>query len=376
MHMTLLSRPFCRSLASALLAISLLASRAEAVAAEQGTMSPASQGGGFQFSHHDWELACDNTRTCRAAGYHADGADMAVSVLLTREAGPRTPVTAQVMIGQYGDQPDLDALPLRFELGLEIDRRPIGQVSVERNSLAADLPSDMVSALLQALPGTSTVEFVYGELRWQLSGRGATAALLKMDEFQGRLGTATALVRKGSRSESSVRPPLPVPTLVLPPLPEAQSGDDTFTRRHASELLQALRAATPQDECSDLHETNGEAPELQAVRLSNTQMLVSTRCWLAAYNAGAGHWLVNAQPPFKAVLVNTVANDVDEFGTLSASHKGRGLGDCWSSDEWNWNGRQFVHTQSSTSGMCRQVAAGGAWHLPTIVTRVECPVGR
>jgi hypothetical protein len=299
---------------------------------------------------------------------------MAVSVLLTREAGPRTPVTAQVMIGQYGDRPDLGALPPRFELGLEIDGRLIGQVSVDKNTLVADLPPVMVSALLQALPGTSTVEFVNGELHWQLSGTGATAALLKMDEFQGRVGTPSALVRKGSRSESSVRPPLPVPTLVLPPLPKAQVGDDTFTRRHASELLKALRAATPQDECSDLHESNGEAPELRALRLSNTQMLVSTRCWLAAYNAGAGHWLVNTQPPFKAVLVNTVANDVDESGTLSASHKGRGLGDCWSTDEWNWDGQRFVHTQSSTSGMCRLMAAGGAWQLPTIVTRVEYPV--
>ncbi len=24
---------------------------------------------GLAFTHHDWELACDNTRTCRAAGY-------------------------------------------------------------------------------------------------------------------------------------------------------------------------------------------------------------------------------------------------------------------------------------------------------------------
>ncbi|MDU7869659.1 MAG: hypothetical protein E7J78_21350, partial [Pantoea sp.] len=24
---------------------------------------------GFSFAHKDWELACDNTGTCRAAGY-------------------------------------------------------------------------------------------------------------------------------------------------------------------------------------------------------------------------------------------------------------------------------------------------------------------
>lgn len=44
------------------------------------------------FSHHDWQLACDNTRTCRAAGYQAEGEEPPMSVLLTREAGPRRPV--------------------------------------------------------------------------------------------------------------------------------------------------------------------------------------------------------------------------------------------------------------------------------------------
>ena len=27
---------------------------------------------GFHFSHKDWEVACDNTGTCRAAGYHEE----------------------------------------------------------------------------------------------------------------------------------------------------------------------------------------------------------------------------------------------------------------------------------------------------------------
>ncbi|MBY0239227.1 MAG: DUF1176 domain-containing protein [Burkholderiaceae bacterium] len=27
---------------------------------------------GIYFQHHDWEMACDNTGTCRAAGYQED----------------------------------------------------------------------------------------------------------------------------------------------------------------------------------------------------------------------------------------------------------------------------------------------------------------
>ncbi|WP_410488919.1 DUF1176 domain-containing protein [Aeromonas hydrophila] len=37
---------------------------------------------GLSFQHKDWELACDNTRTCRAAGYSAESGGL--SVLLTQ----------------------------------------------------------------------------------------------------------------------------------------------------------------------------------------------------------------------------------------------------------------------------------------------------
>ena len=51
------------------------------------------------FDHEDWQLVCDNTRTCRAAGYQSDAADMPVSVLLTRKAGAGTAVAGRVMLG-------------------------------------------------------------------------------------------------------------------------------------------------------------------------------------------------------------------------------------------------------------------------------------
>ncbi|RBC82079.1 DUF1176 domain-containing protein, partial [Xanthomonas oryzae pv. oryzae] len=52
----------------------------------------------------DWTIACDNTRTCRAAGYQADeGEHLPVSVLLTRTAGAGQTVTAELMLGQYDE---------------------------------------------------------------------------------------------------------------------------------------------------------------------------------------------------------------------------------------------------------------------------------
>jgi hypothetical protein len=337
---------------------------------DKGDLFKADAGEGFHFSHHDWELACDNTRTCRAAGYHPDGDELKVSVLLTREAGAGTPVKGQVMLGQYGDEPAIDALPATFTLTLNIDERAVGKVRMDKDSLVSDLPPPLVAALTRALAHSSQIEFVRGQNRWHLSDQGAAAALLKMDEFQGRLGTPGALLRKGTRSEDSVRPPVPIPTLSQPRLPSAQPTDAQFVARHAKALLSALKNSDPQEECNDIHHAEPEPPEFNATRLTATQMLVSTRCWLAAYNFGYGHWIVNDKPPFQPQLVTTLASD-EGSNQLTSSQKGRGLGDCWSSDEWSWNGQRFVHTHSSTSGMCRLMAAGGAWDLPTLVTEVK-----
>jgi len=59
-------------------------------------------------------------------------------------------------------------------------------------------------------------------------------------------------------------------------------------------------------------------------------------------------------------------------GEISASHKGRGLGDCWSRSSWIWDGTRFVLAYEGTTGLCRSVP-GGTWELPTHVTTVREP---
>jgi len=106
------------------------------------------------------------------------------------------------------------------------------------------------------------------------------------------------------------------------------------------------------------------------VRLNARKLLVSSLCWRGAYNAGDSYWVINDTPPYQPHQV-TDSGSEHKNGIITANQKGRGLGDCWSSEEWVWNGTQFVHTQSSTTGMCRLIAPGGAWQLPTLVTDVR-----
>ena len=325
---------------------------------------------GTRFFHGDWELACDNTRTCRAAGYSPDGVELPISVLLTRPAGPGQPVTAQAKVGRYGDNPIVDTLPRRFQLTLRINGTAQGPVGFDSDSLQGELNPAQTQALLAALTRKSSIEFVRSGTTWALSDTGAAAVLLKMDEFQGRLGTPGALIRRGTEPESKALPPLL--GLVIKPgaITPARPGDKTWVKQQGPALLKALRATLKNDEtdyCPDLTEPDPSNEAVPTVtRLTDTRLLVSTRCWSGAYNVGHGYWIVNQAPPYQPVLVTTQGSEY-EAGTITATQKGRGLGDCWSMEEWKWDGKGFVLAHATSTGMCRLIAPGGAWDLPTRV---------
>lgn len=319
---------------------------------------------GIGFSHHDWEIACDNTRTCRAAGYQDDsGEGQPVSVLLTRKAGPGEPVLAQLRIGDLdGEDSVVDAV-----LAMRVNGKPLGQVELEGADGIARLAPAQTQALLAALTRTSKIEWSSGKRRWRLSDKGSAAVLLKMDEFQGRLGTPGALVKKGGKDERSVLPAVPAPVIDAAAVP---ANDRVALSSTSPKGLQAALHAVIDQDCADTLAPTRPKEELAVVRLSNTKLLASTTCWTAAYNQGIAYWLVNASAPYRPELVTGDGSDYDK-GTITAAQKGRGIGDCWSFDEWTWDGRGFVHSSEGTTGMCKQIAGGGAWSLPVLVTTVR-----
>ena len=333
-------------------------------------------GDAITFSHGDWELACDNTGTCRVAGYQQDADNLPVSVLLTRDAGAGTPVTGKVALGE--DWGSDSTVPPPAAVTLHIDQRSHGRIAIRSHDSTGDLSAAQVAALLASLRRDSLIEFPAADSTqtWTLSDTGASAALLKMDDAQGRIGTVGALQRKGKRDESDVPAARPAPVVRAVGAVPARKGDDTLAERHADALRAALRAADAGQDCMDLHDTDrtqdrGDLP-LDINRLDNGHLLVSTRCWLAAYNSGDGYWIVTDAPPFKATLVTADANGLEldtTQVTLDASHKGRGLGDCWGRDAWTWDGTRFVHAYAGSTGMCRGFP-GGAWEMPTRVTEV------
>jgi len=332
--------------------------------------APAAAVSGLSFTHNDWTLACDNTRTCRAAGYQndEDGGNAPVSILLTRLAGPDQPVKAEVMLGQY------DETKLPKQLSLQINDTKLGALAYKAADGTAVLSPAQVKTLLSTLTGTSRIVLTGNDgKRWTVSDRGASAVLLKMDEFQGRLGTPGALVRKGTKAESTVLPAVPMPVVKLAKVVPTRPADEALGESKA--LRAALAASTSADDCEALHPgdsvISNEGPqEITVQRLSADKLLVSQACWRAAYNTGDGYWVVNDRAPYQPRLVTT-SGAGDDVQTIGESHKGRGLGDCFYSTTWGWTGTQFVKTEVSSTGLCRLVTAGGAWEMPTLVTKVQ-----
>jgi hypothetical protein len=314
-----------------------------------------------RFNHKDWEIACDNTRTCRAAGYQVDEAPSGASVLLTRAAGPNAPVQAEVQFAPA------DEVPARVQM--QIDDGPLGEVRIE--NAGGRLNETQTAALLSAVLKNSKISWSAKARAWKISTAGANAVLLKMDELQGRVGTPGALVHQGSKPETSVLPPLAAPAILVPKLAWSAPDQQLIPAKLRAGLLAELRKTVTGKDGSDCEALDDKdaADHLTIWRLTKRHLLISAECWRGAYNIGEGYWVVNARPPYSPALVTTDASGYSE-GQIKAYQRGRGVGDCGSSDTWTFDGGKFVHTETATSGLCKGFA-GGAWHLPTLVVKVN-----
>ncbi|MCY1548086.1 hypothetical protein D9M68_841740 [compost metagenome] len=115
--------------------------------------------------------------------------------------------------------------------------------------------------------------------------------------------------------------------------------------------------------------TDFSAKSLEIVRLSGSKVLLSMGCGMGAYNYSSLLWIANDKPPYAPVSLEANGDFDDSDASVTSAMKGRGIGDCWSSETWHFNGTTFVRTGANGDGMCRGFA-GGAWGLPRYVSRL------
>ncbi|MDE1465454.1 DUF1176 domain-containing protein [Spartinivicinus poritis] len=317
---------------------------------------------GITFEHKDWYLACDNSGTCRAAGYTAEGEShrSSIAVMLTREAGEDAQVKGKIFIEEKAGHFD--------SLTLTINKKNWG-------GLVSDgaLSLSQVKALLDALPKKNVnVVFNDGNTTWELSDKGASAIFRKMDEFQQRLNTPGALVVKGNQAQKQLLAPQSIPQIKFAKVHDEKTTVISLDDNRYRELLIELIKNTDKKACEVekyVAYKDDFFSKMEFAELNDNQAIVKMLCWHGAYNYGYGVWLINTNKPYNPKLVTDSATYY-QAGRVGRAHKGRGLGDCFDHEEWVFDGSGFQLAQAFDTGLCRSVAGGGIDPMYTFISNI------
>ena len=343
---------------------------------------------GIDFEQGDWQIVCDNSGTCRAAGYQSDEGDdhPPVSVQFTRKAGEKESVQGAISLLDANSE----SAPAQVEM--QIDGKSVANITLKDDG-SASLDQAQTGALLAAVQKkNSKITFRENakKTQWRLSTVGANAVLLKMDDFQERVNTASALIKRGNHENAVLSPAaLPVIKAVTPsqdtPRELKKSDADFATMKKLlaahyiseDEYLNLSEKDDHFDRCPHDAERgiDSENAVITLYPLDDKHYLSESPCWFSAYNVGNLYTLVSRDLKTIEKTYDNRLNSYDEkTGILHGSQKTRGIGDCWSIITYQWDGKDFVKSYLEPSSLCKGFA-GGAWEQPQYLTTIESEKG-
>ena len=306
-----------------------------------------------QRKFRDWLAVCDNGGTCNV---FAPAPTATGWVRITMPAGPDA--TPGVVVGFWPESGGAFDGPVTARVdGVVFEARPeTGDGALP----VAVVAPDQARALIDAMAQGAAMALNAGSETIPVSLTGAAASLLWIDERQGRLGTTTALIRKGSRPASSV-PAAPAPPRIEPAPAVSQAG---YGDQEGQILPAAVEALPAVVQCRAETDFN---PDLQKV-ISSARLDANTVLWSVPCGAGAYNFvnaLFTSTPqgtnPRRVTFPSASGEPLDMLvnaaydpttRVIDAFNKGRGLGDCGMADSWTWTARGFVLKSSSEMSEC------------------------
>ena len=316
-------------------------------------------------NYQDWDLVCDNTGTCRMAGYQDESSDP-VSILFTRAAGENAAVEGKFTILPFGEA-DRD-VQVGQDIEIWLNGKSLGKVKHISDDAPDKLTEEQTKALLSGLKKESEIRLTYGKTTLKVSDKGAAAAMLKMDEFQQRLNTPSALIRQG-QEKHAVLAPQAAPKIEAVSVNNHKTIELKRGEKQFKHVLALLRKAY--DGCVD---EDLESQDITLYPLTQNKILAEALCASGAYQS-TNYYAVLDDKLSKVEQV--LADQYNEAGYdekqgyafVRGTYKARGIGDCWSGDDAVWNGKIFIRTSEWTTGSCKGFT-GGAWQLPTFVSDI------
>jgi hypothetical protein len=303
-------------------------------------------------SYKSWLTACDNVLSCEAKGFE-DGTNDYPDLRFDRAGGPGAATRVMLSAPFKAGLADLriDGKPLRLDPAA-------WKVEIQGgfSTFSTDRPA-AVAALIAELRNGARLQ-IGKDASIPLDGM--VAALLRMDDRQGRVGGVTALIRKGPAPAARVPVP-PAPPLVLPRA--VRSALAAGEKERLIARVEASQAALIRKE--DCRETDG-LQQSEADALDARSAFVFISCAMGAYQGSSLVFVVprsgGAAVPFKGALPfdrddggtfqMTEPDFAPKTGTLSTFGKGRGLADCGLSASWIWDGSRFQLSEAAFQGAC------------------------
>ena len=316
-------------------------------------------------NYQDWDLVCDNTGTCRMAGYQDESSDP-VSILFTRAAGENAAVEGKFTILPFGEA-DRD-VQVGQDIEIWLNGKSLGKVKHISDDAPDKLTEEQTKALLSGLKKESEIRLTYGKTTLKVSDKGAAAAMLKMDEFQQRLNMPSALIRQGQEKHAVLAPKVE-PKIDAVSVKNRKTTELKLGEKQYDNVLALLRKA--HDGCVD---EDLESQDITIYPLTQNKVLAEALCARAAYQY-TNYYAVLDDKLSKVEQV--LADQYNEAGYdekqgyafVRGIYKGRVIGDCWNSEDAVWNGKIFIRTSEWTTGSCKGFT-GGAWQLPIFVSDI------
>ena len=316
-------------------------------------------------NYQDWDLVCDNTGTCRMAGYQDESSDP-VSILFTRAAGENAAVEGKFTILPFGEA-DRD-VQVGQDIEIWLNGKSLGTVKHISDDAPDKLTEEQTKALLSGLKKESKIRLTYGKTTLKVSDKGAAAAMLKMDEFQQRLNTPSALIRQGQEKHAVLAPKVE-PQIDAVSVKNRKTIELKLGEKQYDNVLALLRKA--HDGCVD---EDLESQDITIYPLTHNKVLAEALCFEGAYQ-GTNYYAVLDDKLSKVEQVlaeqyNEAGYDEKQgYAFVRGSYKGRALGDCLAGQDAVWNGKIFIRTSEWTTGSCKGLP-GGTWQLPIFVSNV------
>ena len=269
-------------------------------------------------------------------------------------------------------------------VGLFANGSKITDILIDKDFTLATIPEGGRAAVEAVLATANRVTLRIGGKERELSDDGAYAALLAADAYQGRVGDGSAWVKNGA-TRFAAKSPAVLPPQAAPKIQAARVPAETKGKEYAAgtpeyrKLWKLIRKPYQAGECTMLQDSKRNR-SITVYPLSGGKVLIETGCELFAYNSNGFFAVADS----KFSRIHTILKDsslggyggfdVDKNGTatLSGNQKGRGLGDCWSTVEYVWDGKAFIRSKSESDTQCKGFA-GGAWEQPDFVADVLAP---